>query len=151
MTHILLFYEKCHFCHLLPFAKLGQYGYWLAPCWYEREHGSHCLELHMYTRGAGLGKMFYTTPHFTHKKSLLLWLASDLWKGQLCQFHNSTELGMFSPQVAPYSLHKDQCESNYFWAKFACLVGIFLHIFHTRVGNLATLERGTYMYMYVHC
>ena len=22
--HILLFYEKCHFCHLLPFAKLGQ-------------------------------------------------------------------------------------------------------------------------------
>ena len=23
--HILLFYEKCHFCHLLPFAKLGQY------------------------------------------------------------------------------------------------------------------------------
>ena len=24
--HILLFYEKCHFCHLLPFAKVGQYG-----------------------------------------------------------------------------------------------------------------------------
>ena len=22
--HILLFYEKFHFCHLLPFAKLGQ-------------------------------------------------------------------------------------------------------------------------------
>ena len=24
--HILLFYEKCHFCHLLPGAKLGQYS-----------------------------------------------------------------------------------------------------------------------------
>ena len=23
--HILLFYKKCHFCHLIPFAKLGQY------------------------------------------------------------------------------------------------------------------------------
>ena len=23
--HILLFYKKCHFCHLLPFAKVGQY------------------------------------------------------------------------------------------------------------------------------
>ena len=22
--HILLFYKKCHFCHLLPFAKVGQ-------------------------------------------------------------------------------------------------------------------------------
>ena len=24
--HILLFYKKCHFCHLLPFAKVGQYS-----------------------------------------------------------------------------------------------------------------------------
>ena len=24
--HILLFYKKCHFCHLLPFAKIGQYA-----------------------------------------------------------------------------------------------------------------------------
>ena len=24
--HILLFYMKCHFCHLLPFAKEGQYS-----------------------------------------------------------------------------------------------------------------------------
>ena len=24
--HILLFYKKCQFCHLLPFAKVGQYG-----------------------------------------------------------------------------------------------------------------------------
>ena len=22
--HILLFYKKCHFCHLLPFGKVGQ-------------------------------------------------------------------------------------------------------------------------------
>ena len=25
--HILLFYKKCHFCHLLPFAKVGEYVY----------------------------------------------------------------------------------------------------------------------------
>ena len=24
--HILLFYKKCHFCQLLPFAKVGQYS-----------------------------------------------------------------------------------------------------------------------------
>ena len=24
--HILLAYKKCHFCHLLPFAKIGQHG-----------------------------------------------------------------------------------------------------------------------------
>ena len=24
--HNLLFYKKCNFCHLLPFAKMGQYG-----------------------------------------------------------------------------------------------------------------------------
>ena len=24
--HILLFYKKCQFCHLLPFAKVGQYN-----------------------------------------------------------------------------------------------------------------------------
>ena len=29
--HILLFYEKCHFCHLLPFAKVGQYRVLGAP------------------------------------------------------------------------------------------------------------------------
>ena len=24
--HVLLFHKKCHFCHLLPFAKVGQHG-----------------------------------------------------------------------------------------------------------------------------
>ena len=24
-SHIVLFYKKCHLCHLLPFAKVGQY------------------------------------------------------------------------------------------------------------------------------
>ena len=39
--HVLLFYKKCHFCHLLPFAKVGQYTCtvetWYKGIWYNKQ------------------------------------------------------------------------------------------------------------------
>ena len=40
--HILLFYQKCHFCHLLPFAKVGQNAW--------GENPSTCVKDNVYVK-----------------------------------------------------------------------------------------------------
>ena len=43
--HILLFYKKCHFCHLLPFAKVGQHSVNALPP--NKGHTHHMTHAHI--------------------------------------------------------------------------------------------------------
>ena len=78
--HILLFYKKCHFCHLLPFAKVGQNCPW-------RSHNQLMSYLVMPSRmRSNTGTELFSEVQLDGGVYLLIQAYSQLFTGG-CLFH----------------------------------------------------------------
>ena len=93
--HILLFYKKCHFCHLLPFAKVGQNGSAIVLTYNSCKYKRQCFPKY--------------TPFPSQFSSVAIAIAIAIAIGNIILYNNVNVLYAYCPwrvQSRPYWLLK---------------------------------------------